>query len=87
TEEGRRHRAVLLLERSFEAERRGRADAALSHAQAAHDMMPGFVPAAVRLARLQLAADRPKPAAKVVERAWRQSPHPELAEIYRGLVS
>lgn len=87
TEEGRRHRAVLLLERSFEAERRGRAEAALSHAQAAHDMMPGFVPAAVRLARLQLAADRPKPAAKVVERAWRQSPHPELAEIYRGLVS
>ncbi len=86
-EEGRRHRAVLLLERSFEAERRGRADSALSHAQAAHDMMPGFVPAAVRLARLQIAADRPKPAAKVVERAWRQSPHPELAEIYRGLVS
>ncbi|CAO3442265.1 heme biosynthesis HemY N-terminal domain-containing protein [Azospirillum largimobile] len=87
TEEGRRHRAVLLLERSFEAERRGRADSALSHAQAAHDMMPGFVPAAVRLARLQIAADRPKPAAKVVERAWRQSPHPELAEIYRSLVS
>ncbi|KAA0573829.1 heme biosynthesis HemY N-terminal domain-containing protein [Azospirillum sp. Sh1] len=87
TDEGRRHRAVLLLERSFEAERRGRADAALSHAQAAHDMMPGFVPAAVRLARLQLAADRLKPAAKVVERAWRQSPHPELADIYRTIVS
>ncbi|WP_376957409.1 heme biosynthesis HemY N-terminal domain-containing protein [Azospirillum sp. A26] len=87
TEEGRRHRAVLLLERSFEAERRGRADAALSHAQAAHDMMPGFVPAAVRLARLQVAADRLKPAAKVVERTWRQSPHPELADIYRTIVS
>ncbi|PWC69636.1 enzyme of heme biosynthesis (hemY-like) [Azospirillum sp. TSH7] len=87
TDEGRRHRAVLLLERSFEAERRGRSDAALSHAQAAHDMMPGFVPAAVRLARLQLAADRLKPAAKVVERAWRHSPHPELADIYRSIVS
>ncbi|CAO3353476.1 heme biosynthesis HemY N-terminal domain-containing protein [Azospirillum melinis] len=87
TEEGRRHRAVLLLERSFEAERRGRADAALSHAQAAHDMMPGFAPAAVRLARLQVAADRLKPAAKVVERAWRHAPHPELADIYRTIVS
>lgn len=87
TEEGRRHRAVLLLERSFEAERRGRADAALSHAQAAHDMMPGFAPAAVRLARLQVAADRLKPAAKVVERAWRHEPHPELADIYRTIVS
>ncbi|MBP2301719.1 heme biosynthesis protein HemY [Azospirillum picis] len=86
TDEGRRHRSVLLLERSFEAERRGRADAALSHAQAAYDTMPGFVPAAVRLARLHIDADRLKPAAKVVERAWRQSPHPELAEVYRSIV-
>lgn len=82
-EDGRRHRTVLLLERSFEAERRGRSDAALSHAQQAHDLMPGFVPAAVRLARLQLAAGRHKQASKVIERAWRQGPHPELADVYR----
>lgn len=85
-EDGRRHRAVLLLERSFEAERRGRADAALSHAHSAHDLIPGFVPAAARYAKLLGRAGRHKPAAKVVERAWRLSPHPDLADAYRELV-
>jgi HemY protein len=85
-EEGRRHRATLLLERSFEAERRGRADSALYHAQAAHELVPGYVPAAVRVARLQLRGGHPKKASKVVERAWRQQPHPELAEVYREIL-
>ncbi|SMH57234.1 heme biosynthesis protein HemY [Azospirillum agricola] len=87
TEDGRRHRAVLLLERSFESERRGRSDSALSHAQSAHDLMPGFVPAAARLARLQVAAGKPKAAAKVVERTWRLSPHPDLADAYREVLN
>ncbi len=86
TEDGRRHRAVLLLERSFEAERRGRGDAALAHAQSAHDLMPGFVPAAARLARLLVAAGRLKPAAKVVERTWKLAPHPDLADTYREIL-
>ncbi|WP_207455418.1 heme biosynthesis HemY N-terminal domain-containing protein [Azospirillum sp. SYSU D00513] len=84
--EGRHHRAALLLERSFEAERRGRADSALSHAQAAHDLVPGFVPAAVRVARLLIAAGRTKPATKALERAWRETPHPDLSDVYRDLV-
>ncbi len=87
TEDGRRHRTVLLLERSFEAERRGRGDAALSHAQSAHDLMPGFVPASARLARLLVAAGKLKPAAKVVERTWRDSPHPDLADAYREVLN
>ncbi|MCG5243033.1 heme biosynthesis protein HemY [Azospirillum doebereinerae] len=86
TEDGRRHRTVLLLERSFEAERRGRSDNALSHAQSAHDLSPGFVPAAARLARLMVAAGKQKAAAKVVERTWRQSPHPDLADAYREVL-
>lgn len=87
TEDGRRHRTVLLLERSFEAERRGRGDAALSHAQSAHDLMPDYVPAAARLTRLLVAASKLKPAAKVVERTWRQSPHPDLADAYREVLN
>jgi len=86
-EEGRRHRATLLLERSFEAERRGRSDSALSHAQAAHDLAPGFVPAAVRVARMQLANGKHKQANKAIERTWRLSPHPELAEVYREVIA
>ncbi|WP_448190335.1 heme biosynthesis HemY N-terminal domain-containing protein [Azospirillum sp. sgz301742] len=86
-EEGRHRRAALLLERSFEAERRGRSDSALYHAQSAHDLLPGFVPAAARLARLLLAAGRQKPASKTVERAWRQHPAQELADVYREILS
>jgi len=86
-EQGRRHRAALLLERSFEAERRGRGDAALSHAQAAHDLMPGFVPAAARAARLLVSAGKHKQASKAVDRSWRIAPHPELADAYREVVA
>ncbi|MBP2311345.1 heme biosynthesis protein HemY [Azospirillum soli] len=85
-EEGRRHRAALLLERSFEAERRGRGDAALSHAQAAHDLLPGFIPAAARAARLLVRAGKHKHAAKTVERAWRAGPHPDLTDAYREVI-
>lgn len=86
-DEGRHRRAALLLERSFEAERRGRSDSALYHAQSAYDLLPGFVPAAARLARLLLAAGRQKPASKTIERAWRQSPSPELADVYREILA
>lgn len=86
-EEGRHRRAALLLERSFEAERRGRGDSALYHAQSAHDLLPGFVPAAARLARLLAAAGRHKPASKTVERAWRLGPAPELADAYREILA
>lgn len=82
-EDGRHHRAALLLERSFEAERRGRGDAALAHAQAAHDLLPGFVPAAARLVRLLAKEGQQRRALKVVARTWRIHPHPELADAAR----
>ncbi|MFX8747355.1 hypothetical protein ABTM31_20620, partial [Acinetobacter baumannii] len=52
---------------------------------AAHDLLPGFVPAAVRLAQVAPRLDRAKNAIKAVERTWRSNPHPELAEAYRSL--
>lgn len=85
-EEGRHRRAALLLERSFEAERRGRTDTALYHAQAAHDLLPGFVPAAARLGRLQMANGSHKRASKTIQRAWRQNPAQELADVYRQII-
>lgn len=47
-----------------------------------HEAAPGFAPAAVRLARIELDNGRKGRAASVVERAWAAAPHPELAEIY-----
>lgn len=85
-EDGRRHRAALLLERSFESERRGREDAALRCAKEAHDLLPAFTPAAARYARLAAAADQLRRASKAAMRTWALTPTPELAAAFREVV-
>lgn len=81
-EDGRHHRAVLFLEQSGEAERNGRPADAISYAGSAHGLLPGFVPAAARTARLHLEAGNPRRAAKVLVRTWKLYPHPDLASLY-----
>ena len=83
--ESRHHRAVLLHERSREAEAQGETREALDHAAKAHQLDPGFTPAALRYASLLRVAGRKRPAAKAIETAWRQAPHPALAEAYGAL--
>lgn len=85
-EGARQHRAALLLERSFDAERRGRADSALYHVQTAFELVPTFAPAAARYARLLHLAGKTRKATRVVEKAWKLQPHPELADAYRQLL-
>lgn len=81
----RRHRAALLLERSFEAELDGRPGDAQTHAGAAQNLLPGFAPAAARYARLLARAGKTRPAVKAIERAWRIEPNPELADAWRDI--
>lgn len=81
----RQRRAALLLERSFEAELEGHMGEAETRAKAAHDLLPGFAPAAARVARLLTRAGKPRPAAKAIDRAWRIEPHPDLADTYRKI--
>jgi HemY protein len=81
--EARRHRAAVLLERSFEAELDGKAAEALTHAGRAFDLQPAFAPAAARVARLLARNGKHKQAMRAVERAWKLEPHPELAEAAR----
>lgn len=81
----RRHRTALLLERSYEAELAGRPGEAQTLAGSAHDQMPGFAPAAVRSALLLSRAGKTKPAVRTIERAWRNEPHPDLAEAFRAI--
>lgn len=85
-EDARQHRAALLLERSFDAERRGRADSALYHVQTAFELVPTFAPAAARYARLLHLAGKTRKGTRVVEKAWKLQPHPELADAYRQLL-
>ncbi|WP_316976044.1 heme biosynthesis protein HemY [Shumkonia mesophila] len=46
------------------------------------DARPGFTPAVVRLARLDLDGGQGGRAASLIERAWAVAPHPDLAPLY-----
>jgi HemY protein len=84
-ETGRRHRAALLVERSYEAELEGRHEAAFNFAKAAFDVQADFVPGTVRYARLLTRIGKGRRAAKVVEKGWQAKAHPDLAEAYREI--
>jgi HemY protein len=83
--ESRHHQAVLLHEKSREAEAAGDAPAALKHAQKAHGLDPAFAPATLRYASLLRVGGRKRAAAKAIESGWRAAPHPALSEAYASL--
>ena len=77
----RRQRAVLLTADALDRGAR-EPEAALRAAQEAVRLAPGLAPAAAFLGRkLSEKADYAR-ASKVLEAAWRQEPHPEIAEAY-----
>ena len=82
---GARHRAAILLRQSADSERRGFDIEARNLARKARRAASDFVPAALRLAQLELAGERNRSARRVLERAWRSAPHPQLAAAYGGL--
>ncbi len=71
-------RAELLHNSSLEAT----GSEALAAEKRAFKADPGYVPAAVRYARLLVAEGSLRKAASVIEQAWQSNPDPELAEIY-----
>jgi HemY protein len=76
-----RRRAVLLTAQAQELED-ANSQKALDLAQEAHALAPDLVPAAVITGR-QLASRGSTPkAARVIERAWKSQPHPDLALVY-----
>ncbi|MCA1299770.1 heme biosynthesis protein HemY [Stappia indica] len=77
----RRHKAVLLTAHALEQEDRD-PDGARALANEAAGLAPGLVPAAVLAARLATRRGDIRKALKVVEAAWKVTPHPELAEAY-----
>jgi HemY protein len=80
----RRQRAVLLA-----ADALGRAetdeDGALAAALEAVKLAPDLVPAATVAARILSRRGELKRASRIVEAAWRATPHPDLAEVYLNL--
>jgi HemY protein len=75
-------RAAMHIAQADEAERANRTGDMLLHLRRALKIDPGFVPAAVRLARYDLSRKKRRDAVAVLERAWRANPHPELAVLW-----
>ncbi len=79
--EGRAQRAVLLAAAAQEVFETS-PDEALSLAQEALRIAPGLVPAAAIAARRLSAKGDFSRASKIVEAAWKEHPHPDLADAY-----
>lgn len=76
-----RRRAVLLTARAQSAEDSDPLRA-MQLALEAHNLAPDLIPAAAIAGRLLAARGSTARAAKVIERTWKRSPHPELAIAY-----
>lgn len=77
----RRQRAVLLAADALD--RSGREpEAAMRSAQEAVKLSPGLAPAAAFLGRRLAERNEYSKASKVLETAWKEAPHPDLAEAY-----
>jgi HemY protein len=81
----RRQRAVLLAARALSLENTDRA-AASGLAQEAVKLAPGLTPAAALAGRLLAEAGERRKAARILEAAWREAPHPDIADTYADLV-
>jgi HemY protein len=84
-ERARRYRGALLYEMSLDAEGEGDRRRAISLAAEAQTLLPEVAAPAVRQSRLLIADGRPRPARRIIERAWRTAPHPALAAIWGEL--
>jgi HemY protein len=80
----RRRRAVLLTAHAIAAEESDR-DGAKASALEAVKLAPTLVPAAVLAGRMLAEGGELRKASRVVAKAWRANPHPELAQTYAEL--
>jgi HemY protein len=77
----RRQRAVLLTARALALEETDRETAA-NLAQEAVKLEPTLVPAAALAGRLLAEGGSLRPAGRILEKAWKANPHPDLADTY-----
>jgi len=78
----RRRRAVLLAAAALDAEKSGDSQSALNRALEAATLAPALIPAAALAARKLTQEGRTWKAQDVIEAAWAQAPHPDLAAAY-----
>jgi HemY protein len=82
----KRQRAVLLTGKAMSKEDEN-PDYALKLSKEAFKLARDLAPAATTFARVSTRLGDPKGARKILEAAWKQAPHPELAEAYAAVGS
>ncbi|MCC7304818.1 MAG: heme biosynthesis protein HemY [Alphaproteobacteria bacterium] len=75
-------RVAILIAQSDEFLQEGLREKAIHNLVQAHKFDPLFVPAVLRLARFYRQDNKRNKAVKLVERAWRTSPHPQFAALW-----
>ncbi len=80
--DGHGRQAALKFQRSLEAREQGNNAEAVRCASQAHDMDPGFIPAAVIKARFLVDSGKMRKAASLIELAWQLQPHPDFVHVY-----
>lgn len=81
----KRRDAVLTLQQAEAEEAAGNTALAQDLAIEANRESPELVPAAVMAARALVARGKGQAAAKLIKRAWKAQPHPELAQAYAAI--
>ncbi|PVH27728.1 heme biosynthesis protein HemY [Pararhodobacter oceanensis] len=81
----KRRDAVLTLQQAQAEAKAGRESVAQDLAIEAAKHSPELVPAAVMAAEALTARGKKRAAAKVIRRAWKAQPHPELARAFAGI--
>ncbi|MBY0422605.1 MAG: hypothetical protein K2Q06_09895, partial [Parvularculaceae bacterium] len=84
-DKARRAEAALLSADAYAAAAGGDTTLALEEVEAALKRAPGFAPAAALAAKLHVGAGRKAKAAKILETAFAESPHPALAADHDAL--
>ncbi len=79
-------RAILDHMLAMELHRRGDMESALSAANEAVHLDPGFVPAAVLRSKIAIEVHRPRLAKRAILQCWKTNSHPDLAEAFADLV-
>ncbi len=86
-EQSERRQAVLSFQLSIAAEQDGDHEAALKYARAALSKDDTLLPAVLGVVRAWVKMGRRRKAGGMIEKAWKQSPHPDLVELYKQVRS
>ncbi len=78
----KRRTAVLALSEAKEVIAEGASVEAREAAIEANKLSPDLIPAAAMAARSYLAEGKPRPAARLLKKAWDARPHPDLAAVF-----